>query len=155
MVDGVSASVCPGRRQGARRCGQMVAVEPECPTEKGFGPGGPARGSKRATGISRRGQATSKRADERQPAKAEKHGARREVYLLVQPASLEVRAESEVYLLAQQASPLAHVLHRVCLPNHRHRELTRRHAPVVSPSPRVASSSLLFGCVRFKYRTPL
>jgi hypothetical protein len=36
------------------------------------------------------------------------------LYLLVQPASLEVRAHSALYLLAQPASLFAHALNRVC-----------------------------------------
>src|SRR6202050_1115209 len=54
MVDGVSARVCPGRRQGTRRRGPMAAVEPEHPKEKGY-----ARRNKGSTGISGRAGAVS------------------------------------------------------------------------------------------------
>jgi hypothetical protein len=65
---------------------------------------------------------------------ASESGAAFAFYLLVRPASLEVRAQSKVYLLAQPASPFAHVWNRVCLPNDRRHELILRHSPVVSPS---------------------
>src|SRR6185437_16326294 len=44
-----------------------------------------------------------------------------------------------VHLLAYPASPFAHVLNRVCLPDHRHQELTLRHSPGASVSTRITS----------------
>src|ERR1700683_3705010 len=72
MVDEVSARVCSGSRQGTRRRGQMAAVEPERPTEKGY-----ARRNKGSTGISGRARSAC----------LEGGGHTIEVYLLGQPVS--------------------------------------------------------------------
>src|ERR1022692_1729896 len=107
MVDGVSASVCPGRRQGTRRRRQMAAVEPERPTEKGHGPaGGRARGNKRSTGISR--QARSSKKEESSPAATGPGRAEKQARLempTAEPEGESVIAAKQVFLAGPASEP--------------------------------------------------
>ena len=55
MVDGISASVCGGKREGAQRHGEMAAVEPDGRTEERDGRGTRrGRRSPRQVGIAQR-----------------------------------------------------------------------------------------------------
>src|SRR6202040_282480 len=107
MVDGVSASVCPGRRQGTRRRRQMAAVEPECPTEKGHGAaGGRARGTRGSPGISR--QARSRKKEESTPAAPRQGRAEKQAQLEMPPAEPEgesVMAAKQVFLAGPASEP--------------------------------------------------